>query len=297
MIHFTLRQVFVFDAVAKHLSYSRAAALLHLTQPAVSMQIRQLEENVGIELLEQLGKKIFLTEAGRAFHSHCQNILSELNDAEAILADIKGMYGKFSICVASTAAYVAPKLLAEFCRQHPKAQVSLSVTNREMLLQRLADNEADMAIMGRPPESGGLDAIPFMENQLVVIAPPEHPLIGIYPIPLSMLEQETFLVREQGSGTRIAMERFFLEHRMRLLTGTEMNTNEAIKQAVQFGMGLGVVSLHTISLELETGKLKTLDVEGFPIKRYWYIVHRKDKHLSSVARSFKSFLLEKTNQN
>ena len=297
MIHFTLRQIFVFDAVAKHLSYSRAAALLHLTQPAVSMQIRQLEENVGIELLEQLGKKIFLTEAGRAFHGHCQNILSELNDAEAMLAEIKGMFGKFSICVASTAAYVAPKLLAEFCHQNPKTQVSLSVTNREMLLQRLADNEADMAIMGRPPEAGGLDAIPFMENQLVVIAPPEHALVNQRSIPLSMIEKETFLVREQGSGTRIAMEKFFSSHRIRLSTGTEMNTNEAIKQAVQFGMGLGVVSLHTISLELETGKLKTLNVEGFPIKRHWYIVHRKDKHLSGVARSFKSFLLEKTNPN
>jgi DNA-binding transcriptional LysR family regulator len=250
MLHLTLRQLKVFEAVARHLSYSRAAEALYLTQPAVSMQIKQLEESAGLPLLEQLGKKIYLTEAGKEFQQYCRNILQQLNDAESMFAEHKGMSGKLAICVASTASYFTPQLLAEFCQRHPKAQVSLSVTNREILLQRLANNEMDMVIMGRPPAELDLDATPFLENRLVIIAPVSHPLAGEHDIPLSRLAEETFLVREQGSGTRIAMERFFAEQGIKLVIGTEMSTNEAIKQAVQAGMGLGILSLHTLSLEL-----------------------------------------------
>ncbi|HQR50542.1 MAG TPA: LysR family transcriptional regulator [Methylophilaceae bacterium] len=292
MIHFTLRQLNVFDAVARHLSYSRAAESLYLSQPAVSMQIKQLEESVGVPLLEQLGKKIYLTAAGREFHNHARAILQQLQDAEAMFAEQKGMSGKLVICVASTASYFTPQLLAEFCKRHPKAEVSLNVTNREQLLQHLAHNEMDMAIMGRPPEGLDLDATPFMENRLAIIAPPNHPLAGERNIPMSRLAEETFLVREQGSGTRIAMERFFAEKGIRLTTGTEMSTNEAIKQAVQAGMGLGILSLHTVSLELETGRLIVLDVQNFPILRNWYVVHRKGKRMTAVAQAFKEFLLE-----
>lgn len=291
MIHFTLRQFQVFDAVAGHLSYSRAAERLHLSQPAVSMQVKQLEESVGVPLLEQLGKKIYLTEAGRQFHAHCRSILQQLNDAEVMLAEFQGMSGKLVICVASTASYFTPQLLAAFSKRFPKAQISLNVTNREVLLQRLSQNEMDMAIMGRPPEGLGLDATPFMDNQLVILAPPHHPLAGERNIPMSRLAEETFLVREQGSGTRIAMERFFAEKGIRLTTGTEMSTNEAIKQAVQAGMGLGILSLHTVSLELETGRLIVLEVQNFPILRHWYVVHRKGKRLTAVAQAFKAFLL------
>jgi LysR family transcriptional regulator, low CO2-responsive transcriptional regulator len=297
MLHLTLRQLRVFEAVARQLSYSRAAEQLHLTQPAVSMQIKQLEESAGVPLLEQLGKKIYLTEAGKEFQHYCANILQQLNDAEAMFAELKGMSGKLVICVASTASYFTPQLLAEFCQSHPKAQVSLNVTNRELLLQRLAQNDLDMAIMGRPPEELDLDATPFMENRLVIIAPVNHPLAGERAIPLSRLAEETFLVREQGSGTRIAMERFFAEQDIRLVIGTEMSTNEAIKQAVQAGMGLGILSLHTVSLELETHRLAVLDAQTFPIMRNWYVVHRKGKRLSSVAQAFKEFLLERTRSN
>jgi DNA-binding transcriptional LysR family regulator len=292
MLHLTLRQLKVFEAVARHLSYSRAAEALYLTQPAVSMQIKQLEENAGLPLLEQLGKKIYLTEAGKEFQQYCRNILQQLNDAEAMFAEHKGMSGKLAICVASTASYFTPQLLAEFSQRHSKAQVSLSVTNREILLQRLANNEMDMVIMGRPPAELDLDATPFMENRLVIIAPVSHPLAGEHDIPLSRLAEETFLVREQGSGTRIAMERFFAEQGINLVIGTEMSTNEAIKQAVQAGMGLGILSLHTLSLELETDRLTILDVRKFPIQRNWYVVHRKGKRISAVAKAFKEFLLE-----
>lgn len=291
MLHLTLRQLKVFDAVARHLSYSRAAEALHLTQPAVSMQIKQLEESGGVPLFEQLGKKVYLTEAGQEFRQYCSNILQQLNDAEAMFADFKGMSGKLSICVASTASYFTPQLLAEFCRRHPKAQVSLSVTNREILLQRLAHNEMDMVIMGRPPEGLDLDATPFMENRLAIIAPVNHPLAKTSGIPLARLSEETFLVREQGSGTRIAMERFFADQNIKLTTGTEMSTNEAIKQAVQAGMGLGILSLHTVQLELEMQRLTVLDVQSFPIQRRWYVVHRQGKRLGNVALAFKEFLL------
>jgi LysR family transcriptional regulator, low CO2-responsive transcriptional regulator len=296
MLHLTLRQLKVFEAVARHLSYSRAAEALYLTQPAVSMQIKQLEESAGLPLLEQLGKKIYLTEAGKEFQQYCRNILQQLNDAESMFAELKGMSGKLAICVASTASYFTPQLLAEFCQRHPKAQVSLSVTNREILLQRLANNEMDMVIMGRPPAELDLDATPFMENRLVIIAPVSHPLAGEHDIPLSRLAEETFLVREHGSGTRIAMERFFAEKAIRLNTGIEMSTNEAIKQAVQAGMGLGILSLHTASLELETGRLIVLDVQNFPILRNWYVVHRKGKRLTAVAQAFKEFLLREADR-
>lgn len=291
MIHFTLRQLQVYEAVSSHLSHSRAAEALHLTQPAVSMQIKQLEESVGVPLLEQLGKKIYLTEAGKEFRQHCRNILQQIADADVMFDNFRGTSGKLTICVASTASHFTPQLLAEFCKCHPKVQVSLNVANREILLQHLANNEMDMAIMGRPPEGLDLDATPFMENRLVIIAPVNHPLAHERNIPLARLAEETFLVREQGSGTRIAMEHFFTDQQTKLVTGTEMSTNEAIKRAVQAGMGLGILSLHTISLELETKRLTVLDVQSFPILRHWFVMHRRGKRLTTLAQAFKEFLL------
>jgi DNA-binding transcriptional LysR family regulator len=292
MINITLRQLTVFEAVARHLSYTRAAETLHLSQPAISMQIKQLEEVVETPLFEQFGKKIYLTAAGEAFQPYCQNIIQQLNDVETLFANFKGMYGKLTVCVATTAGYFMPQLLAAFCKQYPNTQVSLNVTNRETLLKLLSHNEMDLAIMGRPPEGHDLDAVSFMENPLVIIAPTDHPLAHECNIPMARLTAETFLVREQGSGTRIAMEQFFAERKIALTTGTEMSTNEAIKQAVQAGMGLGILSLHTVQLELETHRLAVLDVENFPIQRHWYIIHRQGKQLSTVANTFKAFLIE-----
>lgn len=291
MINFTLRQLRIFEAVARHLSYSRAAESLYLTQPAVSMQVRQLEESLGLALFEQLGKKIHLTSAGQEFLVYCRNILQQVSNAEAMIGELKGDGGRLSIDAATTAGYFTPQLLAEFCKRHPQARVSLNVTNRETLLQRLDRNEMDMAIMGRPPEGHDLDATPFMENHLVIIAPANHPLAGEKRIPMARLAEETFLVRERGSGTRSAMERYFSDRSIRLNTGTEMNTNEAIKQAVQAGMGLGILSQHTVKLEVEMHHLSVLDVENFPILRHWYIIHRQGKRLSGVALAFKDFLL------
>ena len=293
MLHLTFRQLSVFEAVARHLNFSRAAQELHLTQPAVSMQIKQLEENVGMALFEQIGKKIFLTEAGHELYHYSRTIAQQLTEVEEVLAELKGLKrGKLKISVASTANYFAPQLLATFSQRFPTVTVSLDVTNRQALLKQLANNEMDMAIMGQPPDGLDLVAESFMENPIVVIAPTNHPLAAQTEIPLSRLEQETFLMREEGSGTRIAMERFFENRKVKIQSGMEMSSTEAIKQGVQAGLGLGVVSLNTVELELEANRLKLLNVTDMPIRRHWYIVHRKDKRLSAAAHAFKNFLLD-----
>lgn len=297
MLHLTLRQLKVFEAVARQRSFSRAAEELFLTQPAVSMQVKQLEESIGLPLFEQMGKKIFLTEAGQELFHYSRVIAEQLEEMEGVLSRMKGLeQGRLKITVVSTANYFAPQLLASFCQRHPKATINLDVTNREVLLQQLANNETDMAIMGQPPEGQDLSTESFMENPLVVIASPGHALAGQRHIPVQRLAGETFLVREVGSGTRSAMERFFQEHGIELHTGMVMSTNEAIKQAVQAGMGLGIVSLHTVALELETRRLAILDVDSFPIMRHWFVVHRQNKRLLPVAAGFKDFLLNEAAQ-
>lgn len=293
MLHLTLRQLKVFESVARHLSYSRAADELHLTQPAVSMQIKQLEDNISLPLFEHLGKRIYLTEAGRELYQYSRAISQQLADMEVALDELKGMErGKLNISVVTTANYFAPHLLAKFCQRFRGVTVSLNVSNRETVLKQLTDNLIDLAIMGQPPENLDIDSESFMENPLVVVAPPNHPLCQEHNIPVKRLANETFLVRESGSGTRSAMERFFAAHKIDINKGMETDTTEAIKQAVQAGMGLGIMSQHTAELELETGRLKILEVQGFPIIRYWHVVNRKNKRLSSVANAFREFLLK-----
>lgn len=292
MLRLTLRQLEVFEAVAQHLSYSRASEALYLTQPAVSIQIKQLEEAVGMPLFEQLGKKIYLTEAGNELLRYSRNIVKQLEEAETVFQEMKGMQrGKLAISVASTAGYFMPFVLAQFNKRFPEVSITLNVSNREVLLQELAQNAMDFAIMGRPPDGHGLDFTSFLENPLVVIAPPDHPLAQERNIPLARIQQETFIAREQGSGTRSAAERFFAAHGIKMKTGTEMSKNESIKQAVQAGMGLSILSLNTVMLELEAKRLAVLDVEEFPIQRHWYLVHRTGKRLPGVAQAFKEFIL------
>lgn len=288
----TFRQLKVFEAVARHLSYTRAAEELHLTQPAVSMQVRQLEDSAGLPLFEQMGKKVFLTDAGREMYYYSKTIAQQLEEADEVLEQLKGIQrGHLNIAVASTANYFATRLLANFAKLHEGTTFSLDVTNRESLLRQLENNEKDIVIMGRPPEGMELELEAFMENPLVAIAPPDHPLVTEKAIPMSRIQRETFVVREPGSGTRIAMERFFNEKGITLQTGMEMTSNEAIKQAVEAGLGLGIVSVHTMALELETERLVILDIKGFPILRHWYVVHRKGKRLSPIAEAFRQFVL------
>jgi DNA-binding transcriptional LysR family regulator len=290
----TLRQLRVFASVARHMSYTRAAEELHLSQPAVSMQVKQLEENVGLPLFEQLGRGIQLTEAGQEIYQCSRAIQQQLENTDTALEQMKGTRrGRLRLAVASTANYFATRLIATFSERVEHLAVSLDVTNREGLLRDLENNETDLVIMGQPPEELDLIAEPFMDNPLVIIAAPDHPLTRRRGrIPLVDLQGETFVVRETGSGTRIAMERFFADRGVRLKAGMEMRSNEAVQQAVQAGLGLGIVSIHTLELELKTGRLIVLDVESFPIMRQWYIVHRTGKRLSPVAQAFQSFVLQ-----
>jgi DNA-binding transcriptional LysR family regulator len=296
-VNITFRQLKIFEAVARHLSYTRASEELHLTQPAVSMQIKQLEQSVGLPLFEQLGKKVFLTEAGQEFSRYSTAISTQMAELEQVVDELKGLQrGRLTIAVATTANYFVPRLLATFCRQHSDVTVSLEVTNREQLLRALVENRTDLVIMGQPPAEMDLVAEQFMENPLVVIAPPDHPLARERRIPLRRLHEEIFLVREQGSGTRSAVERFFAANDMALSTPMEMSSNEAIKQGVEAGLGLGIVSLHTLAMELALRRLVILDAVKFPIMRYWYIVYREGKRLSLVAQGFREFVLRQARQ-
>ena len=296
-MHLTLRQLKVFEAVARHLNYTRAAEELHLSQPAVSMQVKQLEESLGVAFFEQLGKRIHLTEAGREVLSYARSITQQLDELEAVLNRIKGLSGgRLRISVATTANYFIPTLLGSFSRRYPDVTVSLDVTNRETLLRQLTENTVDLVVMGQPPAEADVEAQAFMDNPLVVVAPPDHPLSKQRKIPLARLQEETFLVRESGSGTRIAMERFFNERGMRLKTGMEVGSNEAIKQSVQAGLGLGLLSRATIEQELALRRLAVLDVADFPIMRHWFVVHRKGKRLSAAAEAFKQFMLKESTE-
>ncbi|PKF77563.1 LysR family transcriptional regulator [Vibrio sp. vnigr-6D03] len=291
-MHLTLRQLNIFYAVASQLSYTRASEILHLTQPAVSMQVRQLEENIGLPLFEQLGKSLFLTSAGEELVGYCERINYIVNDAENTFNSMKSLSrGKLKITVASTANYFAASLLSAFSQQHEHVQLVLNVTNRDHLLKDLKNNLCDLAIMGKPPSELDTESTVLMENPLVVIAPPNHPLSKRKAIPLSTLTQESIVVREKGSGTRGAIERFFDLHGLSFNVSAEMSASEAIKQAVSAGLSLGIVSLHTIQLELEANKLVVLDVENMPIIRHWYLVRHKEKRLSPIAEAFQQFLL------
>ena len=294
-MHLTLRQLKVFESVARHLNYTRAAEALFLTQPAVSMQVKQLEQQLGVALFEQLGKRIHLTEAGREVLGYARTVTQQLDELEGVLNHIKGLSGgKLRISVATTANYFIPTLLGTFSRRYPEVTISLDVTNRETLLQQLMENSVDLVIMGQPPAELDAEADAFMENPLVIVAPPGHPLAREKKIPLTRLQEEIFLVREPGSGTRIAMERFFAEREMHLKTGMEVGSNEAIKQSVQAGLGLGLLSRATIEQELTLKRLVVLDVADFPIMRHWYLVHRRGKRLSAVAEAFRQFMLKET---
>jgi DNA-binding transcriptional LysR family regulator len=296
-MNITFRQLQIFDAVARNLSFTRASQELHLTQPAVSMQIKQLEHAAGLPLFEQLGKKIFLTEAGHEFSRYASAINTQLDELKQVVDEMRGLQrGRLTIAVASTANYFAPRLLATFCQRHGDVTVSLDVTNREQLLKGLVENRTDLVIMGQPPEDMDLVAERFLENPLVVVAPPDHQLAKKKNIPLQRLLEETFLVREQGSGTRSAVERFFRANQIALSTPMEMSSNEAIKQGVEAGLGLGIVSMHTLAMELALKRLVLLDVVKFPVMRNWYIVHRSGKRLSLVAQSFQKLVKEESRQ-
>ncbi|MGE5096122.1 MAG: LysR family transcriptional regulator [Betaproteobacteria bacterium] len=292
MRRYSLRQLELFAAVARLNSLTRAAQEAHLTQPAVSMQVRQLEEALGLPLFEPDGRGIRPTEAGREFARHVEEVLERLQNLDEMAARWRGVRaGRVRLGVVSTAKYFVPRLLGQFLRSHPGIDFRLSVHNREEILRELRDNTVDFVIMGRPPE--GIDAVasPFAPNLLGIVAAPEHPMSRRRRMELADLAAEPFIVREPGSGTRAAMERVFGEHRVKFRTSMEMASNETIKQAVIAGLGLGFLSLHTVRGELASGRIALLDVVGLPVRRQWYLVRRTSRRLVPAAEEFGEFLL------
>lgn len=296
-MNITLKQLKILEAIAKQKSYTNAAKLLFISQPAISMQVKQMEREVGMPLFERNGKQVITTEVGEELLYCAQKIQQQLSQSSEVIKDLQGMKrGKLHLTMASTANYFAPQLIAAFHHDYPGAKVTLDVTNRTGLIDALDHNITDMVIMGKPPSRHRLTGIPFMDNPLVVIAAPTHPLANRSHIPLKELADEPLIVRERDSGTRIAAERFFAKHDLRLTTGMEMNRSEAIKQAVMAELGLGIVSQHTIEMELTLKRLTTLNVEDFPINRKWYIVHREEKRFSAIPEAFMNHVLKNAEQ-
>lgn len=293
MLKISLKQMRIFDMVARYQNHTRAAEKLHMTQPAVSMQMKQMEATLDISLFERRGKSIALTRAAEDLRQYTGDILQSCRRMEEHLEQIKGgQQGNLVISVTTTANHFTTRILAEFSKLYPKVQISLDVTNRQKILMQLNNYEPDHVIMGEPPKELAAESETFMDNPLVLIAPPDHPLSGKKNIPLDEVLKEKFVNRERGSGTREAIERHFKQSGRQCISSLEMSSNEAIKHAVAAGFGLGIVSLHTIALELQNDYLTMLDVESFPILRHWHLVTRKRKTLSPVAQTFRTFLLE-----
>lgn len=295
MIHATLHQLKVFEATARHGSFTRAAEELYLTQPTVSIQVKQLTKAVGLPLFEQIGKRLYLTEAGQKLLDTCQEIFQGLEQFEMSVADLKGMkQGKLKLAVITTAKYFVPRLLGPFCKRYPGIDISLQVTNHQRLQESMASNEDELYIISQTPSQPDLTVHPFLENPLVVLAPTSHPLARKKNIPIEALNNEPFIMRESGSGTRKAVEKLFTEKDIKVKVRLELGSNEAIKQAIAGGLGISVLSQHTIISEGTTGEFAILDVQGFPIERHWYVANLAGKQLSVVAETFLQFLLEES---
>jgi LysR family transcriptional regulator, low CO2-responsive transcriptional regulator len=293
----TLHQLKVFSAVARHNSFTRAAEELFLTQPTVSMQVKQLSKTVGLSLFEQVGKRLYLTEAGKELYTTCQEIFEQLSRFEIAIADIKGLkQGKLRIAVVTTAKYVIPRILGPFCHRYPGIDISLTVTNHQFIIEGMLTNQNDLYIMSQVPEEVDVQSHPFLENPLVVLACRNHPLVGEQNIPIARLADEPFIMREPGSNTRKEVQRIFEENHLSLRVKLDLGSNEAIKQAVAGGLGISVLSKHTLALDGLSSQVAILNVVGFPIQRHWYVVYPTGKQMSAIALAFFDYLLNEGKQ-
>lgn len=294
MRNVTLRQMRIFASVARHLSFTRAARELHLTQSAVSQQVKLLEQEAALPLFEHIGRKVRLAPAGTELLRYANQAIELVREAGESLAAMRGLRrGMLKLGAVSTAKYFAPSLLSAFTPAYPEVTIKFSVGNREEIVKQLAANEVDLVIMGRPPRELQTVAEPFAKHPLVLIAPPNHPLAARRRIRLKQVVAEALIIREEGSGTRASMEHVFRERGVPLRASMEISSNETIKQAVMAGMGISFISSHTVGLEVATGRLVVLDVVGLPIVRDWYVIHLHDKRLSPIAGAFRAFLLER----
>jgi len=294
-MNLSFRQLRVFLEVAQLGSVSRAAEALHLTPPAVSMQIKEIESQVGLVLFDRVGRTLSLSTAGEYFVHHAKRMLAALRDTENAMSRFKRLEnGLLTVGMVSTAKYFVPRLLALFRQEHPGIDVRLVVSaNREALLTQMQTSACDLAVMGRPPRELAVRSEAFAAHPLVFFCPPAHPLLSLGHLPVEALGSYPFIVREHGSGTRHAMAGFFAEHRFEPSITMEMGSNETIKQAVMAGMGVSFLSLHTLWLELGAGLLRLLDVEGTPVMRTWQLVHLQSRVLSPAAEAFRYFVMER----
>ncbi len=291
--HVTLRQLQIFEAVVRLGGYTKAAEELHLTQPTVSMQVKKLSDTIGYPLLEKVGTHLHTTSFGQEVYLSAQKVLGSMVELGETAAELEGVVkGPLKIAAITTSKYFMPHLLGVFIHQYPDILPALKVTNRSRVLERLQANEDDIVIMGQVPEDLEVEAWPFIDNELVVVANIGHPLVKCKKISLEQLLNERFLVREPGSGTRLAIERLFSEQNLAIKPYMELGSSEAIKQAVMAGLGISVLSRHNLRLELAHNYISVLDVKGFPLFYRWYAVHLKGKRLSLASRTFLQFLLE-----
>lgn len=290
--HATFRQLQVFEAVARHTSFTAAAEELHLTQPTLSMQMKKLRDIVGMPLYNQIGKRIYLTDTGQELLKTCHEVFNALYSFEMRSADIKGIKkGNLKLSGVTTAEYFAPRILGDFCKKYPGINVSLEVANRQKILERLELNLDDIYIVGQTPTDSKIHTIPFLENPLVIFASPSHPLAQQKNIPLARLSEENFILREPGCGTYLSMDKLNKEKNITFKSSMALGSNEAIKQAVIGELGISLLSLYALSHEISTGEIVVLDVEGTPIKDQWYLCYPKGKQLSIVAQVFLDYML------
>jgi DNA-binding transcriptional LysR family regulator len=288
----TIRQLEVLDAMSQEGSVTAAAGALHLTQPAVSMQLRQLEDQLEISLFEPVGRGLQITEPGRELAALAKDLLMRIDDFTRAAHELRGVRrGRVRLGVVSTAKYFAPRLLAQFLKSHPGLELKLNVYNRQNIIDELQGYAIDLGIMGRPPEGAELVGTPFAPNPLAIVAAPAHRLSLRNQLSPEDLEGEPFIVRETGSGTRIAMDRFFADSGVTIRPVMETDSNETIKQAVMAGIGIAMLSLHTVRLELAAGRLVTLRVAGLPLRRQWFVVHSRLRQLTPAAEEFLQYLL------
>ncbi len=294
MKNLTLRQVRIFVCAVKHMNFSKAAEELHITAPAVSLQIKEMEEDIGVSLFLREGRRIELTSAGEYFLLYARRMLSLLKEATDTMERLKGRDARvLSIGLVSTAKYFVPKMLAQFKREYPNAQIRIEVRNRQQLVELLREGEIDVAIMGRPPREIDTRVEAFAKHPHVFIASPEHPLAGKHNLSPKLLNQFELISREPGSGTRHIMETYLAEHNLSPVVTMEMSSNESIKQAIMANLGISFVSLHTIGLEHESAQIAILDLQDTPIIRNWHVVALSKRNLSQTAEAFRYFMLEK----
>ncbi len=292
MIQTTLHQLKVFETVARHASFTRAAEELFITQPTVSSQVKQLTKSIGLPLFEQIGKSLYLTDAGKELLATCHDVFERLDNFEMKIADLKGTkQGQLRLAVITTAKYFVPRLLGSFCAHYPGVDVALQVTNHQEIQRRMLANEDDLYIVSNPPEEIDLRSQAFLDNPLVVVANRNHPLAGQKNISLQKLNNLQFIMREKGSGTRKAVLELFTKNKIAVKVKLELGSNEAIKQAIAGGLGISVLSEHCLISEGISGELIILDVEHFPIKRRWYVSYIAGKQLSVIAQTFLDYLL------